>query len=375
MNPDLRILMPSIYFPPRQGGIESHVYFLARELVRRGHTVKVITTRTEASSPASEDMDGIEVRRLPSFGKHFIGWSLGSVFSAPEITFAARDFDLVHCHTFASALGGSVAALLYGRPLVVTVHSSHFLRMARNPAMRPPLNLVLRKARSILSTSKEIDRVVADLVPGSWTVPIVNGIDTETFKPVAGSLEKAEGEYVLVCPRRLVAKNGVEFLIRAMGILKESMKVRLYITGDGPLAGDLGRLARDLGVGDRIVFMGGVENSRMPSVYSSADLVVVPSLVEATSIAALEAMSCERVVAASRVGGLPEIIDDRVGMLFEPGRPEAIAETVEKASRRTDMADLGAEARRRVEANWSIGKMTDTHEEIYRKVLGERANA
>ncbi|MFC1799628.1 glycosyltransferase, partial [Candidatus Eisenbacteria bacterium] len=90
---------------------------------------------------------------------------------------------------------------------------------------------------------------------------------------------------------------------------------------------------------------------------------------------ALEAMSCERVVAASRVGGLPEIIDERVGILFEPARPEAIAETVEEAARRTDMADLGAAARRRVEENWSIGRMTDTHEEIYRKVLGERANA
>jgi glycosyltransferase involved in cell wall biosynthesis len=97
--------------------------------------------------------------------------------------------------------------------------------------------------------------------------------------------------------------------------------------------------------------------------------------VEATSIAALEAMSCERVVAASRVGGLPEIIDERVGILFEPARPEAIVETVEEAARRTDMADLGAEARRRVEENWSIGRMADTHEEIYLKVLGERTHA
>lgn len=375
MSPNLSILMPSIYFPPRQGGIESHVYFLARELVARGHTVKVITTRTEASSPASEEMDGVQVRRLPSFGKHFLGWSLGSVFSAPEITYSAGSFDLVHCHTFASALGGSIAALIHGRPLVVTVHSSHFLRLAKNPAMRPALNLVLRKARALLSTSKEIDRVVAGLVPGAWTIPIVNGIDTETFKPVGGSLKREAGEFVIVCPRRLVAKNGVEFLIRAVGILKDSMKVRLYITGDGPLAAELGLLAADLGISDRVVFMGGVENPRMPSVYCSADLVVVPSLVEATSIAALEAMSCERVVAASRVGGLPEIIDERVGILFEPGRPEAIAQAVEEASRRTDMAALGHEARRRVEENWSIGRMTDTHEEIYREVLGGTVSA
>lgn len=375
MDRKLRILMPSIYFPPRQGGIESHVYFLARELVRRGHAVKVITTRTEASSPVHESMDGIEVRRLPSFGKHFVGWSLGSVFSSPEIAQAAGGFDLVHCHTFASALGGSVAALLKGSPLVVTVHSSHFLRLARNAAMRPLLNLVLRKAGALLSTSKEIDGVVAGLVPGAWTVPIVNGIDTETFRPVSGSLEREEGEFVIVCPRRLVTKNGVEFLIRAAAILKGKLRAKVFITGDGPLRAELGDLAQTLGVSDRVVFMGGVENARMPSVYCSADLVVVPSLVEATSIAALEAMSCERVVAASRVGGLPEIIDDTVGILFEPGRPDAIAEAVEQAAARTDMAVLGSAARRRVQENWSIGKMTDTHEEIYAKVLGETAHA
>jgi glycosyltransferase involved in cell wall biosynthesis len=375
MGRKLRILMPSIYFPPRQGGIESHVYFLARELVRRGHSVKVITTKTEAASPASETMDGIQVRRLPSFGKHFVGWTLGSIFSTPEIAYAAGDFDLVHCHTFASALGGSVAALLKRRPLVVTVHSSHFLRLAGNAAMRPLLNLVLRKAGALLSTSKEIDGVVADLVPGAWTVPIVNGIDTDTFRPVPGSLDRNEGEFLIVCPRRLVAKNGVEFLIRAMAILKKRLTARLFITGDGPLRTELGRLATALGVGEWVVFMGGVDNARMPSVYCSADLVVVPSLVEATSIAALEAMSCERVVAASRVGGLPEIIDEEVGILFEPGLPEAIAEAVEKAATRTDLAALGKSARRRVQENWSIGKMTDAHEEIYDKVLGETSDA
>jgi glycosyltransferase involved in cell wall biosynthesis len=70
MNRKLRILMPSIYFPPRVGGIESHVYYLARELARRGHQVTVVTTRTEARSPRNEIMDGVIVRRLPSFGKH-----------------------------------------------------------------------------------------------------------------------------------------------------------------------------------------------------------------------------------------------------------------------------------------------------------------
>jgi glycosyltransferase involved in cell wall biosynthesis len=375
MKRRLRIVMPSIYFPPRVGGIESHVYYLARELVRRGHAVEVVTTRTERASPWMETMDGVRVRRIPSFGKHFLGWILSSLFSVPWVVWSARHADTVHCHTFAFALGGDVANMLMGTPLAVTVHSSHFLRLAKRGGMRPALRLVLKRAAILLSTSKEIDMVVADLLPGSFTLPIVNGIDTQTFKAVAPSLPKRDGEFVIVCPRRLVEKNGTEFLVRALSHLKDRVAVRVYMAGDGPLKAYLENLACDLGVRDRIVFMGSVANTEMPAVYSSADLVVVPSLVEATSIAALEAMACERIVAASRVGGLPEIIDEEVGMLFPPGNPEVIAEAVMKVAKMKDTRAMGRAARARVEANWSIKRVADIHEDIYLKLAEEKQNA
>ncbi len=375
MKKRLRILMPSIYFPPRVGGIESHVFYLARELARRGHAVEVVTTRTEPGSPWHETMDGVEVRRIPSFGKHFIGWILSSMLSVPHIVSSGGKADIIHCHTFAFALGGSVAKVLSGKPLVVTVHSSHFLRLAGHKQMRLALKSVLKPAQALLSTSKEIDMVVADLLPGAFTMPIVNGIDTETFRPVEPALPKREGQFLIVCPRRLVEKNGTEFLVRALALLRGRVDVKVYMAGDGPLRERLENLARDLGVSDSIVFMGSVTNDAMPGVYSSADLVVIPSLVEATSIAALEAMSCERLVAASRVGGLPEIIDEKVGLLFPPASPEAIADTVEKASRMEGAAVMGREARRRVDENWSIRKITDIHEDLYWKLLEEGGHA
>lgn len=375
MTDSLKILMPSIYFPPRVGGIESHVYYLARELVKRGHSVHVITTHTEPGSPWREKMDGIDVTRLASFGKHFIGWSLGSFSSAPEIVRMAGGCDIIHCHTFASAPGGDIAAFLRGSPLVVTVHSSHFLRLARNRLMRHVMKLLLAKAGALLSTSEEIDGVVRGMLPDAYTLPIVNGIDTDTFRPSEPCLERPEDVFVIVCPRRLVNKNGVEYLVRALPIVAEEMPVRAYLAGDGPLRQELESLASSLGVKDNIEFMGSVENTGMPNVYSSADLIVIPSLVEATSIAALEAMSCGRTVAASRVGGLPEIIDDSVGLLFESGSPEATARAILKAARDVDREALGRAARERVVANWSIQKMADVHLEVYMKVIEERRRA
>jgi glycosyltransferase involved in cell wall biosynthesis len=375
MKPSLRILMPSIYFPPRVGGIESHVYYLSRELARRGHSVGVVTTRTEKNSPWKENMDGIEVTRLPSFGKHFVGWLMSSLISVPRVLLSARKCDVIHCHTFAFALGGGSAKALFGAPLVVTVHSSHFLRMARRKAMRAALRSVLKGADALLSTSKEIDSVVGNLIPGARTIPIVNGIDTDTFKLQDALIRKSGDEFLIVCPRRLVEKNGVEFLIRALAHLKGEVNARVHIAGDGPLRLALERLAGELNVRDQVVFMGSVDNNLMPAVYSSADLVVITSLIDATSIAALEAMACERVVAASRVGGLPEIIDDRVGLLFEPGSPEAIAETIKRVAHMEDTSAMGREARKRVEANWSISRITDIHEELYHELVRESGHA
>jgi glycosyltransferase involved in cell wall biosynthesis len=371
----LRILMPSIYFPPRVGGIESHVYYLARELAGRGHSVHVVTTRTEPESPRREILDGVEVTRTKSFGKHFVGWSLGSLAAAPKVMSLARECDIIHCHTFASALGGDLAAFFRKRPLVVTVHSSHFLRLARNRMMRGIMKMLLRPAGALLSTSEEIDGVVGNMLPGAFTMPVVNGIDTETFRPAEPYLERANGEFLLICPRRLVGKNGVEYLIRALPMIEKHVAVRAYLAGDGPLRGELEALAGRLGVRERVVFMGSIENSRMPGLYSSADLVVIPSLVEATSIAALEAMSCGKAVAASRVGGLPEIIDEDVGVLFEPGSPESISDAVVRAATELDLQALGKEGRRRVVARWSIQKMADVHMDIYMRLIGEEARA
>jgi glycosyltransferase involved in cell wall biosynthesis len=369
MTGNLSILMPSIYFPPRVGGIESHVYYLARELAARGHHVHVVTTRTEPGSPYSENMDGVEVTRTVSFRKHFIGWALSSATSTPEVIRLARRCDIIHCHTFASALAGDIAAAVCRRPLVVTVHSSHFLRLARNPLMSNVMKLLLKRAGALLSTSVEIDGVVKNMLPGAFTMPIVNGIDTGTFRPAEPALERRGDEFIIVCPRRLVHKNGVEYLVRALPLIRKRMPVRAYLAGDGPLRQSLESLAAALGVRDAIEFMGSVDNARMPGVYSSADLVVIPSLVEATSIAALEAMSCERAVAASRVGGLPEIIDQTTGILFEPGRPEALAEAVTAAAG-MDRRALGRAARERVVANWSIARMADVHMEVYLRMLG-----
>jgi glycosyltransferase involved in cell wall biosynthesis len=128
-----------------------------------------------------------------------------------------------------------------------------------------------------------------------------------------------------------------------------------------------------VGVADRIRFLGARAHAEMPGLLASAELAIFPSLLEATSVAALECMACGLPVAASNVGGLPEIVDDEVGALFRPADPHDQARVVVALLSRTDLPGLGERARRRVVERWSNARLADRHLEIYEEVTRRRA--
>jgi glycosyltransferase involved in cell wall biosynthesis len=142
--------------------------------------------------------------------------------------------------------------------------------------------------------------------------------------------------------------------------------------GDGPERERLEALARDLRVTEHVHFLGVRPNEEMAGLLSSADVAVIPSLMEATSVAALEAMSCGLPVAAARVGGLPEIVDEDVGTLFAPADPESLAARVASLLERPDRPALGARARSRVVERWSLERTVRRHVEIYGTLLRTR---
>jgi glycosyltransferase involved in cell wall biosynthesis len=160
-----------------------------------------------------------------------------------------------------------------------------------------------------------------------------------------------------------------------MPLIEERQDVEAVVVGDGPERARLEGLASELGVAGRITFLGSRPNHAMPGLLCSADLAVFPSLMEATSVAALECMACEVPVAASRVGGLPEIVGDAVGGLFEPASPSDLARVVIGLLARADLAALGREARRRVVERWSNARLAARHLEIYEELLRKRQAA
>ncbi|HDQ99435.1 MAG TPA: glycosyltransferase family 1 protein [candidate division WOR-3 bacterium] len=367
----MKISIHAIYYHPEVGGMESHIKDLAEEFVRRGHRVNIVCGRSLPGLSEQEVIDGVEVYRTRWFGRNAVGWFRYVVGSLATFDRVAADADIVHAQGFPCALATRRVAGRRHISNLVTVHSSHFLRLARKRLLHPGFRYLFGPTDHILTPSAELQAAVESVLPGRRAECYVNSVNTRRFRRVEPSLA-CPGKTVIVCPRRLVEKNGVRYAILALPLIKREMPVHLYMAGPGPLQPELERLAGELGVAEDVTFLGAVAHDRMPAVLSSADVILVPSLMEATSIAALESMACERVIAASRVGGLPEIIDEEIGALFEPANPEAIAAAVRELLRR-DRAAMGQTARRRVEENWSATRLADHHLALYQRLIRSKS--
>lgn len=362
----MRVLLHCIYYPPEVGGLESHVAALAEGLVARGHEVRVITSRSRPDLPVEEEIRGVRVRRTPLSRRTPTGWAAHAIGSIPATLRWARWAEVLHAQAFASVLPVGAAASLIRRPWAASFHTSHFLVLAKREVWDGILRSFVRWPDYSLAASKEIAAVAEGLAPDRKVESITNGVETERFRPMAPSLPQREGERRILVPRRLFPKNGVEYLVRALPLIRSRIpEIRAIVVGDGPERGRLEGLARDLGVADRIDFLGAIPHDQMPGILASGELAVFPSLMEATSVAALEAMACERPVLATDVGGLPEIIDVEVGGLVPPADPDGLARGVVALLRDPHLGEKGRRARRRVVAQWSNARLVDRHLEIY----------
>jgi glycosyltransferase involved in cell wall biosynthesis len=366
----MRILYNGMYFYPEVGGMESHMLSLARGFVRLGDEVEVVTSNSLKSRKA-EIYEGILIIRTPFLGKNLIGWVLTTVFSLAVLLRRSKRADVIHGHDIAAIFPCMLAKIFQNKPFVLTLHSSHFIKVSVKPLFKNYLRWGINGADYVFAASEEIKKIANKLVPDKKIKALINPVDTEIFSPKAKpSIDRKRGELILVCPRRLVEKNGVHFLIEAMPEISSRKKVKLIVAGDGPLRERIEKRLRDLKIEKNVMLLGTVPNEKMPGIISSGDLIVIPSIMEATSIAALEAMACGKAIAASRVGGLPEIIDERVGFLMEAGNPLDIAEKINIALNDVDLLKRkGKAARERVVNNWSSNRLVKEHREIFKKII------
>jgi len=186
----------------------------------------------------------------------------------------------------------------------------------------------------------------------------------------------AENLFFLV-PRRLVPKNGVDVAVRAMKYIKSD--VELWVAGDGEERENLYRLTCEQNLKSKIKFLGFVDSEEMVDLINRSLGVIVPSVpvcgvVEASSISALEGMSVGKVVIASKIGGLREIIKEgQTGMLFEAGNAQQLAYLMQFVIDNPDYAQtIGKNARSYVIKNYSTDIWIEKIIAVYKEALASK---
>ena len=163
----MRILMHSVYFPPEVGGLESHVYFLCRALVARGHEVDAVTSHSLPDLAEHEVLDGIRIWRTWMPARNTAGWATHALCSVPRFTSLAEKADVLHAQDIAAVLPCMLAQRVRNAPIVSTYHTSHFLKRAHSLVWRPIFKQFLLAADHNLAASREI----ASREPASGQVP------------------------------------------------------------------------------------------------------------------------------------------------------------------------------------------------------------
>ena len=155
-------------------------------------------------------------------------------------------------------------------------------------------------------------------------------------------------------------------------LLRQGANVKVLVVGDGSIRQDLMTQTRDLGVSENVVFLGHREDT--DELLQALDIFVLPSLSEGIPMALLEAMAASRAVVASRVGGIPEIVEDGIeGFLVEPMDVNSLAKRCRLLIESPDVArKMGEQARKRVERDFSATVMADRVALVYKELLMPR---
>jgi glycosyltransferase involved in cell wall biosynthesis len=267
---------------------------------------------------------------------------------------------VVHTHDRRALFYAAPAARLARVPWVV--HTRHGRDAHATPRQIAMLRHLARMANRFVCVSGEIGELSrAQGVAPSRLRTILNGIDIDRFRFIGPD---PAGPVVTVA--RLSPEKDVANLVRAAAIAAErAPNLRVEVAGGGACRADLDRLAAELGVADRVAFLGEVRD--VAAVLRRASLFVLPSRSEGIPLTVLEAMARGLPVVATRVGGLPEVIEDgRTGLLVPPADPAALARAIVEVlddPRRGD--DMGHAGRRRVERCFDVRRMVEQYEDTY----------
>jgi len=293
---------------------------------------------------------------------------------------------IVHTHTAKAGLLGRLAGRFAGVPVIVHTFHGHILDGYFSPLKTRVVlaaeRVLARFTDRIVSVSDAVRReLLAKRIgrPESHTV-VPLGLDLEPFLGadgyrgiLRGELGLGAGDLIVGIVARLVPiKRHDVFLEAARRVAEKVANCHFLVVGNGERRSELEDRVRQLGLGQRVRFLGW--RADLPIIYGDLDVVVLSSRNEGLPVSLIEAMAAARPVVATRVGGVPDLVEDRVtGLLVPPGEPEALAEAIVAllgdSDRRRVMGEAG---RKRVHPAFSAERLVQDMDRLYADLLEDK---
>ena len=360
---------------PTVGGSGILATRLGIEFAKRGHEVHFVTYERPVA------IQGVDYENV---SVHLVSVVEYPLFRYPPYTIALGSemfrvsqqyrLDLFHVHY---AIPHSTAAFLSkqmtGTPYVVTLHGSDVTILGSDPSYLPVNTHSVESADAITAVSSFMAKIAHERLGIEQEITIIpNLVDVDVFTQAPREIieRNMKRDIVVIHVSNFRPVKRVQDLIYAMSIVaKEVDGARLVLVGDGPDRYRIERLVETLDLRRHVHLTG--YRSDVPNLLRCSDVLVLPSETESAPLTLLEGLSCGLPVVATRVGGIPEIVENNVnGFLVPPKHPEAIAEKIlELNSDKELRARLGKAARMTVLERYTAEKVVPLYEEVYNKVL------
>jgi glycosyltransferase involved in cell wall biosynthesis len=261
-------------------------------------------------------------------------------------------------HAYYATSYGLLGALCFFKPFLISVWGSDIFDFPNKSMIhKSVLKFNLNSADKILSTSHIMAQETQTYCDKVILVTPF-GVDLEKFKMINCS-KFIENSIVIGTVKTLSSNYGIDYLIKAYKIVKDAhtcLPLKLLIVGDGEDRAKLEALCKKLNIFEDVIFTGQVENEQVPYFLNMLDIYVALSVSESFGVAIIEASACEKPVVVSRVGGLPEVVENEItGFVVESRNASAAASAIERLVLDKDLrADMGKLGRQRVTElyNW-----------------------
>lgn len=317
----MKVLQLTAHFSPNIGGVETHLNDLVKALINRGWEVFVLTYRpltTDAKWKMYEKDKGVEIFRIPWLPNLFYNlikypvleflYLLPGLFFVAPLVILVKNPSVIHVHGLVAGLVGVFWGRIFGKKVIISTHSIY--HFPPQGLYRNFVKWIFKTADIVMGLSNQAVSEIKSLAPGADVRKFTYWIDLNKFKVQIAKLKVKK--FTVLFVGRLIEEKGILELLQAAKIWNKS--INLVIIGSGPLEENIKYQILNT---KNINFLGKVDNDKLPLYYSSADVLIVPSIhEEGFGRVILEALACGTPIIGANRGAIPEAMDESVGKLI-----------------------------------------------------------